>query len=143
MQNIQSIAKEVIESVGIDIDILGIAKEKIDSKAHRAKGGAEDKIYSFDGVHKLGKNHKILQFLQKLRDEAHRFAISFHRKQKRKQDKEIELLQIKGIGVAKLKKLLNYFGSFEEIKKASLQDLAKIIDKKTAQNLKDFYDKNI
>jgi len=130
-----NIAKEVIESVGIDIDILGIAKEKIDAKAHRAKGGAEDKIYSFDGVHKLGKNHKLLQFLQKLRDEAHRFAISFHRKQKRKQDKEIELLKVKGIGEAKLKRLLDYFGSFEEIKKAKLEDLVKIIDKKTAQNL--------
>ena len=130
-----NIAKEVIESVGIDIDILGIAKEKIDAKAHRAKGGAEDKIYSFDGIHKLGKNHKLLQFLQKLRDEAHRFAISFHRKQKRKQDKEIELLKVKGIGEAKLKRLLDYFGSFEEIKKAKLEDLVKIIDKKTAQNL--------
>ena len=130
-----NIAKEVIESVGIDIDILGIAKEKIDAKAHRAKGGAEDKIYSFDSVHKLGKNHKLLQFLQKLRDEAHRFAISFHRKQKRKQDKQIELLKVKGIGEAKLKRLLDYFDSFEEIKKATLQDLAKIIDKKTAQNL--------
>ena len=137
-----NIAKEVIESVGIDIDILGIAKEKIDSKAHRAKGGAEDKIYSFDGVHKLGKNNKILQFLQKLRDEAHRFAISFHRKQKMKQDKEIDLLKIKGIGEAKLKKLLNYFGTFEEIKKARFEDLVKIIDKKTALNLKEYYDKN-
>jgi len=136
-----NIAKEIIDSVGIDIDILGIAKEKIDAKAHRAKGGAEDKIYSFDGVHKLGKDSKILQFLQKLRDEAHRFAISFHRKQKLKQDKEIALLQIKGVGKAKLKRLLDYFGSFENIKKASLEELCKVIDKNTAQRIYD--DKNL
>ena len=134
-----NIAKEVIDSVGIDIDILGIAKEKIDAKAHRAKGGAEDKIYSFDGIHKLGKNSKILQFLQKLRDEAHRFAISFHRKQKLKKDKEIELLKIKGIGDAKIKRLLDYFGSFENIKKASLEELCKIIDKKSAKNLYHYF----
>jgi excinuclease ABC subunit C len=137
-----NIAKEVIDSVGIDIDILGIAKEKIDAKAHRAKGGAEDKIYSFDGVHRLGKNNKLLQFLQKLRDEAHRFAISFHRKQKQKEDKEIELLKIKGIGEAKLKKLLNYFGTFDEIKNASFEELVKIIDKNTAKNLKEYYEKS-
>jgi len=134
-----NIAKEVIDSVGIDIDILGIAKEKIDAKAHRAKGGAEDKIYSFDGIHKLGKDNKLLQFLQKLRDEAHRFAISFHRKQKLKKDKEIELLKIKGIGDAKIKRLLDYFGSFENIKKASLEELCKIIDKKSAKNLYHYF----
>jgi len=138
-----NIAKEIIDSIGINIDILGIAKEKVDTKAHRAKGGAEDKIYSFDGVYKLGKNHKLLQFLQKLRDEAHRFAISFHRKQKLKQNKEIELLKIKGIGIAKLKKLLNYFGDFENIKKASFEELSKVIDKKTAKNIKEYYDQNI
>ena len=130
-----NIAKEIIQSTGIDIDILGIAKEKIDSKAHRAKGGAQDKIYSFEGIYKLGKEHHLLQFLQKLRDEAHKFAISFHRKQKLKQDKEISILKVKGIGEAKLKKLLNYFGNFENIKNASLEELSKVIDKKTALNL--------
>ncbi|NPA56076.1 MAG: excinuclease ABC subunit UvrC [Epsilonproteobacteria bacterium] len=133
------IAKEVVDSVGVDIDILGIAKEKIDAKAHRAKGGANDKIYSFDGVYKLNKDNKLLQFLQKLRDEAHRFAISFHRKQKLKQDKEIELLQIKGIGKAKIKRLLDYFGSFENIKKANFEELNKIIDKTTAKNIVEHY----
>ena len=130
------IAKEIIESIGIEIDILGIAKEKINAKAHRAKGGANDKIYSFDETYKLDKNNKLLQFLQKLRDEAHRFAITFHRNQKRKQDKQIELLKVKGIGEAKLKKLLNYFGTFDKIKTATFEELSAIIDKKTAQNLK-------
>ena len=134
-ENQIKIAKEIIDSSGIDIDILGIAKEKIDSKAHRAKGGADDKIYSFNGIYKLGKEHKILQFLQKLRDEAHRFAISFHRKQKRKEDKTIQLLKVKGVGEAKLRKLLNYFGTFENIKSASFEELCEVIDKNTAKNI--------
>ena len=129
------IAKEIIESVGIDVDILGIAKEKISSKANRNKGGANDKIYSFEGVFKLGKDNELLQFLQKLRDEAHRFAISFHRKQKIKQDKQIELLNIKGIGPAKLKKLLDYFGSFEKIYSSDIQELSQIIGETLAKKI--------
>jgi len=129
------IAKEIIDSTGIDIDILGIAKEKVDKKSYRAKGSAKDKIYSFDEIYKLDTHSPILQFLQKLRDEAHRFAITFHRKQKIKQDKQIELLKIKGIGKAKIVKLLNYFGNFENIKKAPFEELSKIIDKPTAIKL--------
>jgi excinuclease ABC subunit C len=80
-----------------------------------------------------------LQFLQKLRDEAHRFAITFHRKQKIKQDKEIELLKIKGIGKAKTIKLLNYFGTFENIKNASFEELSKVIDKESAKKIKEYF----
>jgi excinuclease ABC subunit C len=133
------IAKEIIDSTGIDIDILGIAKEKIDKKAHRAKGSAKDKIYSLDDIYQLDPHSPILQFLQKLRDEAHRFAITFHRKQKIKQDKEIELLKIKGIGKAKIIKLLNYFGSFENIKNASFEELSKVIDKENAKKIKEYF----
>jgi excinuclease ABC subunit C len=81
-------------------------------------------------------------FLQKLRDEAHRFAIEFHRKTKRKKDTEIELLKIKGIGKAKMTKLLNYFGSFENIKKASLEELEKILNKKDALTIYNYYNQN-
>jgi len=133
------IAKEIIDSVGIDIDVLGIAKEKIDAKANRSKGGANDKIYSLEEVYKLDKNSDILQFLQKLRDEAHRFAISFHRKQKLKEDKQIEILKVNGIGDAKIKRLLDYFGNFENIKNATLEELQKVIDKKTALNLVNYF----
>ena len=134
-----NIAQEIVDSTGIDIDILGIAKEKINHKAHRAKGKAKDTIYSPQGQHNLEQNNKILHFLQKLRDEAHRFAISFHRKQKQKQDKQIELLQVNGVGKAKVIKLINYFGSFENIKTASKEELSKVVDAKTASNIFDFF----
>jgi excinuclease ABC subunit C len=138
-----NLAKEIIDSTGANVDILAISKEKIDAKAHRAKGAAKDKIYYLDNEEvlklDLSTHDKRLQFLQKLRDEAHRFAIEFHRKTKRKKDTQIELLKIKGIGKAKMTKLLNYFGSFENIKNASLEELKEVLNEKDAKKIYDFY----
>jgi len=138
------LAKEIIDSTGIDIDVLAISKEKVDAKTKRSKGKAKDKIYYFDkDINKinLSENDKRLQFLQYLRDEAHRFAIEFHRKTKRKKDMQIELLNIKGIGKAKVQKLLNFFGSFENIKNASFEELKEVLNEKDAKNIKEFFKK--
>ena len=140
------LAKEIIDSTGANIDVLAISKEKIDSKAHRAKGAAKDKIYYFDGDEvlklDLSANDKRLQFLQMLRDEAHRFAIEFHRKTKRKKDTQIDLLKVKGIGKAKMTKLLNYFGTFENIKKASFEELKDVLNEKDARAIIEFFKEN-
>ena len=143
-----NLAKEIIDSTGANVDILAISKEKIDAKAHRAKGKAKDKIYfqwkMENGEWKIDKlelneSDKRLQFLQKLRDEAHRFAIEFHRKVKRKKDLELDLLKVKGIGKAKMTKLLNYFGSFENIKRAKFEELKEVLNEKDAKNIIDFF----
>jgi excinuclease ABC subunit C len=138
-----NLAKEIINSTGANIDILAISKEKIDAKAHRAKGKAKDKIYFFKNNETLkldlSENDKRLQFLQMLRDEAHRFAIEFHRKTKRKKDTQIELLKIKGIGKAKMTKLLNYFGTFENIKKAEFEELKKVLNEKDAKAITEYF----
>jgi excinuclease ABC subunit C len=131
-ETLLKLAYDIAQSFGVDIDIIAIAKEKIDSIAHRAKGKAKDILYSKQKSFKLETNDKRLQFIQKLRDEAHRFALKFHRNQKLKIDKEISLLKKKGIGEAKVKKLLNYFGTFENIKNADFDELSKVIDKKSA-----------
>ncbi len=141
-----NLAKEIIDSTGANVDVLAISKEKIDAKAHRAKGKAKDKIYFFSGNYvdkiELSESDKRLQFLQKLRDEAHRFAIEFHRKTKRKKDLQIDLLKIRGIGKAKMTKLLNFFGSFENIKKASFDELKTLLNETDAKNIIDFFQKN-
>ena len=141
-----NLAKEIIDSSGANVDVLAISKEKIDAKAHRAKGKAKDKVYflSSNGIEKieLSENDKRLQFLQRLRDEAHRFAIEFHRKTKRKKDMQIELLKVKGIGKAKMTKLLNYFGSFENIKNAGFNELKTLLNEKDAKNIIDFFQKS-
>ena len=84
---------------------------------------------------------KRLQFIQRLRDEAHRFAITFHKKQKRKEDKEISLLQIQGIGEAKIKKLLLYFGEFEKIKTSNFDELKDVLNETDAKNLIEYFKK--
>ncbi len=128
------LAYDIVESVGINLDIVAIAKEKVDFKAHRAKGAAKDIVhYKIDGEiksYKLLTSDKRLQFIQRQRDEAHRFVINFHKKQKRNEDKEISLLSIKGIGEAKVKKLLLFFGTFESIKNATIENLKEVLNEK-------------
>ncbi len=134
-----NLAQELLNHAGIYIDVLAISKEKVDAKAHRAKGKAKDIVTNSQEAFKLPSSDKRLQLLQKLRDEAHRFAITFHKKSKQKLDKESQLLSLEGIGPAKVQKLLNYFGSFENIKKASLEELRSIMNDKDAKLIKNFY----
>jgi len=135
---LRNLASQILKSVGVNIDVIAIAKEKIDAKAVRTKGRAKDIICTKNGVLRLLPTDKRLQFIQKLRDEAHRFAINYHKKQKIIHDKEISLLKAKGIGEAKLKRLLDFFGSFENIKNASFEDIATILNDKDAKTLKNF-----
>lgn len=135
-----NLARDILSSVGVDIDVIAIAKEKIDAKANRSKGKANDILYTKENIIKLLPTDKRLQFIQKLRDEAHRFAISFHKKTKLKLDREISLLKVRGIGEAKVKKLLNHFGSFESIKKANLQSIKEVLNEKDGILLREYFD---
>ncbi|HIP13555.1 MAG TPA: excinuclease ABC subunit UvrC [Arcobacter sp.] len=127
-----TLANDILQSVGVTIDVIGIAKEKIDKKANRSKGSARDILYIKNEVFKLETSDKRLHFCQRLRDEVHRCAIGFHKKQKRKEDKQISLLQVKGIGPAKVAKLLNFFGTFETVKSSSLDELKEVLNEKDA-----------
>lgn len=143
-ETLLKLAYDIVLSVGVNLDIIAIAKEKVDAKAHRAKGAAKDIIH-YKNKNNEFKNFKLstsdrrLQFVQRQRDEAHRFVINFHKKQKRAEDKQISLLQIKGIGEAKIKKLLLYFGEFEKIKNASLEELKNVLNEKDANLLKNYF----
>ena len=74
----------------------------------------------------LSKNDYSLQLLQRLRDEAHRFAITFHRSLRSKTGLQSSLLEIEGIGKEKAKKLFKEFKTIEKIKNASIEELTKI-----------------
>lgn len=122
------IAREVIASSGANVDILGIAKEKVNHKAYRAKGGARDILRSADLELRLDKNDERLMFLQKLRDEAHRFAISFHRKKGRK---SLEQSALQGkYSPAQIKKLLKFFGSFEAVQNADEGTIKEVLKRR-------------
>jgi excinuclease ABC subunit C len=141
-KTLRDLAVNILNSVGVNIDVISIAKEKIDSKAHRAKGKANDIIHTKNGELKLLNSDKRLHFVQKLRDEAHRFVITYHKKQKLKEDKEISLLAIKGIGEAKVQKLLKYYGTFENIKNADINSLKEVINEKDATLLFEYFTKS-
>ena len=131
------LAQDILKEKGVNLDVVAIAKEKLDSKAHRAKGAARDIIYTQLGeIIELKPTDKRLQFLQKLRDEAHRFAITYHKKKKQKEDMNLSIYEHKGVGKQVVKKLLNYFGTFEAIENAEYEEIAKITNKKVANSLK-------
>lgn len=138
-ETLRTLAADLLASNGVHIDTIAISKEKIDAKAHRAKGAARDILHTRHGMLRLEPYDKRLQFIQKLRDEAHRSAITFHKKTKLKQDQISELLSQHGIGKAKLQKLLDYFGTFEAIEQSDFETLTTLIGEKDAKNLRNHY----
>ncbi len=133
------LAIEILDSFGIFLDVVAISKEKIDAKSHRAKGKAKDIIHIRDNIFRLKESDRRLLWMQNLRDEAHRCAINFHKKTKLKLDKESKLLNLKGISEAKVKKLLNHFGTFEALKNTTLDDISVILSQKDAKTIKNIY----
>ncbi|PSM51966.1 UvrABC nucleotide excision repair complex, subunit UvrC [Campylobacter blaseri] len=131
-----NLANDIVKSTGANIDLIAISKEKVDAKAYRAKGNAKDKIYTLNGTFTLPPSDKKLQFIQKLRDEAHRFAISFHQKIKRNLDINRSNLKNLGLSDGKIQKLIDYFGTFENVYKANFDEISEIIGKISAEKLK-------
>jgi len=130
-----NLACEILASSGANVDVIAISKEKIDAKAHRAKGEAKDKIYTKNGSFSLSTSDKKLQFFQKMRDESHRFVISFHRKTRQKNDMQRSVLRQAGVSEGSIAKLISFYGSFDKISEANLDEVAKITNKSVAEKL--------
>lgn len=135
-ETLRRLAVSLLEASKINLEVIAIAKEKLDAKAHRAKGAAKDIIYTQHAVFELKTTDKRLQWVQRQRDEAHRFAITYHQNKKRKEDTKNSLLQKKGIGPATVKKLLNYFGTFDAIEAASFKEISVASSEKIANILR-------
>jgi len=133
------LALEILESNAVFIDVIAISKEKIDAKSHRAKGKANDILHTSQESFSLKNSDKRLQWCQNLRDEAHRSAITFHKKTKLKIDKESKLLTLNGISQAKIIKLLNHFGTFEMLRVVSEEDISLVLNTKDAKTVKNYY----
>jgi len=84
----------------------------------------------------INKKSASLKLVQRLRNEAHRFAITFHRKKRSTGSLKSEFTDIKGIGTKSIEKLYQHFKSYDKIKSASEVDLAQVLDKKKAVLLK-------
>ena len=89
----------------------------------------------------IPKNNKALHLLQQVRDESHRFAITYHRKLRSKNIQASSLDDIPGIGKKRKINLLKEFGTIDNVKRASVSDLAKIkgMNQKTAENVYNYY----
>ncbi len=135
-ETLLKLALKIIKQNGLFVDVIAIAKEKRDAKTMRAKGKAHDLIYTKDGKFKLSPSDKRLQFIQNIRDESHRFAISFFKKQKLKADREISLLTKKGVGEATVRKLLQYFETFDNIEKATFEEIERVVGTRIATSIK-------
>ncbi len=115
------IATTVLESLGIfgDFSVIGIAKKDVE------KGEDLDKIIlpGRSNPLNLSKDKDILMLLERIRDESHRFAITFHRKRRGKKAIVSELDSIEGVGLKRKKALIKYFGSISKIKKATVDEI--------------------
>ncbi len=115
-----TVAKQVLEDLGIDIPLLCIAK------GPDRNAGREDYYLVGQEPFKLPKDDEVGYYLQRLRDEAHRFAISTHRAKRSKDTIKSELDTIPGIGASRKKALLHHFGSVKAIASSPEKELLKV-----------------
>ncbi|HZX57609.1 MAG TPA: excinuclease ABC subunit UvrC [Mucilaginibacter sp.] len=125
-----SSAIKSLKLLGIDkqITVIGIAKR------------LEELYYPGDQYPLyLDKKSETLKIIQQLRDEAHRFGITFHRKKRDKGTLATELELIEGIGKTSAEKLLNHFRSVKKIREATIEDLQEVVNTKQAAAIKDYF----
>ena len=112
-------AAEALESLGIiNQPLASIAKREEIIYVH----GQEDEPVALD------RHSPMLHLVQMVRDEAHRFAVTFHRKRRQMRDRKTELLEIPGIGERTTRRLLQHFGSLEAVKHADAAALASVVN---------------
>lgn len=91
----------------------------------------------------LPRTSSALKLLQHIRDEAHRFAITFHRSLREKRVVSTQLTGIEGIGETKATKLLREFGSVKGVQEASVDDIAKVVGMKAARAVKSYFEEQV
>lgn len=124
-----SSAVEVLNKLGVkNYNIIGLAK-RLEEVFFPGKSEPET----------IAKTSSGLKLLQQIRDEAHRFAITFHRQRRTKRIISTELTEIKGIGTQTAKLLIEKFGSLEAVKSASVEELASVIGIKKAELVKSHF----
>jgi excinuclease ABC subunit C len=138
-------ALDVLKELGIEgPDVVGLAK---------ARSGEEGTEKEFERAFLPGVDEPVIleptsattHLLARVRDESHRFAITYHRRLREKRAVHSELDDIPGIGETRKKALLRHFGSVEKIKQATIEELSAVtgMSKKAAEDIVDFYKKRL
>jgi len=131
-----SAAAEVLAELGVqDVALVGVAKG-IDRDA-----GKEEFHRPGQRPFALPRNHPVLYFVQRLRDEAHRFAIGTHRAARAKASTRTPLDEVPGVGAARKRALLAHFGSAKAVTRAGLSDLTAVpgVSEALARRIHDFF----
>jgi excinuclease ABC subunit C len=129
-------ARETLAGLGIvDVPIIGIAK------GPDRDAGRETFHLAGREPFRLPPRDPVLYFVQRLRDEAHRFAIGSHRQRRSRDIREAGLQEIAGIGPTRKRALLHHFGTLKAIERASISDLTQVsgISVETARRIYDFF----
>jgi excinuclease ABC subunit C len=125
-------AAQALEGLGvINQPLAAIAKREEIIYVH----GLEDEPV------KLDRHSPILHLVQLIRDEAHRFAVTFHRKRRQMRDRASDLLEVPGIGATTRRRLLEHFGSERAVKLADLNALSAVVTRKQAERIREHFDK--
>ena len=130
-----SSSRETLNELGLhDIPIIAIAKGKF-------RNSGNETFFHNGKTFKFEKNDPTLFFLQRIRDEAHRFAISAHRAKRKKGISKSLLDQIEGIGSMRKKALLNHFGSARAVESASFDEIKSVegVEEKVAKKIYNFF----
>jgi excinuclease ABC subunit C len=131
-----SAARETLEALGVTgVPLVGIAK------GPERDAGRETFFIPGREPIKLKPRDPVLYFVQRLRDEAHRFAIGSHRQKRKKDIREAGLQEIPGIGPTRKRALLRHFGTLKAIERASVADLEHVpgINAEIARKIYDFF----
>ncbi|NMA15740.1 MAG: excinuclease ABC subunit UvrC [Erysipelotrichia bacterium] len=127
-------AKEILESLEISsICLLGLLK----NEKHQTSSLMNDKFQIYD----IDKETELFYFLTNMQDEVHRFAISYHKRLRKKKFKESILDEIENIGYKRKQKLLSHFKTIDRIKDAGIEQLTAIVGRKSGQSVYDFFRK--
>ena len=128
--------REIFEGLGLDrVSLLAVAK------GPERDAGRETLFMPGREAIKLEPRDPVLYFIQRLRDEAHRFVIGSHRKLRKKDIREAGLQEIPGIGPSRKRALLHHFGTLKEIERASIADLGKVpgVSAESARKIFEFF----
>jgi excinuclease ABC subunit C len=129
-------AQETLAALGVtDVPLVAIAK------GPDRGSGRETFFMAGRSPFKLPSRDPLLYFVERLRDEAHRFAVGSHRTRRKKDIREAGLQEIPGIGPTRKRALLRHFGTVKAIERASLPDLAQVpgINAETARKIYEFF----
>ncbi|MBQ1531815.1 MAG: excinuclease ABC subunit UvrC [Solobacterium sp.] len=117
-------AKEIIDSLGIDIKIMGLVKDD----RHNTNALMDTDYRTFD----IDRDSGLFFLLTRMQDEVHRRAISYHRKLRSKAQTKSILDEVEGVGPKRKQKLLKAFGNFTNLKNADVEAIAEVVPMETA-----------